>query len=103
MKNRRAHPRLMFELDEFVELPNEEKARILDISRGGACFLSVHEYQTGDIITAKTGNLTMTMEVLDARLMEVERDLGDFRYKTRCRHVGGDVLELEPFFEILSP
>ena len=92
----------MFQLKETAELPNEKRALIFDISKGGACFLSVNEYQTGDVITVKTGNLTMSMEVLESRLIEVDRDLGDFRYKTRCLHVGGDVMELEPFFEILS-
>ena len=102
MVNRRVHPRLTFELNEFVKIPNEKKVPILDISKGGVCILFLHEYQIGDNITVRIGNLTMTLEVLDSRLMEFERDLDDFRYKTRCRHVSGDVLEFEPFCEVLS-
>ena len=97
MDNRRVHPRIMFEQQEPAEPQNEKKAPILDISRGGACILFAREYQSGDNITIRIGNLTMTVEVLDSRLMEVERDLIDFRYKTRCRHVGGDVLDIETF------
>ena len=102
MDNRRAHTRLKLELKESAELPDERKAPIFDISKGGACFLSIQEYQPGDNITVKTGKMTMTMEVLECRLIEVERDLDDFRYRIRCRHVSGDVLEMEPFFEVIS-
>ena len=94
MDNRRAHTRLTFELNEFTKVPNEKKAPILDISKGGVCILFLHEYQIGDKITVRTGRMTMTMEVLDSQIMDVDRDLDDFRHKTRCRHVSGDVLEL---------
>ncbi len=58
-------------------------------------------FEFGSLISVKTGNLAMTMKVLECRLIEVDRDLGDFRYKVRCQHVAGDIFEAEPFFEVL--
>jgi hypothetical protein len=102
VNNRRVEPRIRFDLKETAKVEDDERVPIFDISKGGACFLSVQEYQVGDMITVSTGPLTMTMKVLESMLMEVDRDLGDFRYKVRCQHVGGDLFEAEPFFRVVA-
>ncbi len=101
MEDRRAHARIKLDLKESAEVQSEEKVPIFDISRGGACFLSVPEFEVGSLISVKSGNQTMTMKVLECRLIEVDRDLGDFRYKVRCQHVAGDIFEAEPVLEVL--
>lgn len=101
MEEKRAHSRITLDLKKSVEVQNEEKVPIFDISRGGACFLSIPEFEVGSLISVKSGNQTMTMKVLECRLIEVDRDLGDFRYKVRCQHMAGDVFEEKPFFEVL--
>lgn len=102
MENRRAHVRVKFDLKETMEVQDLDKVHIFDISEGGACFLSVPEFEVGSTFVAKTGNLTMTLKVMECTLMEVDRDLGDFRYKVRCQHVAGDVFKGGPFFEVVS-
>ncbi len=102
MDEQRAHRRVALDLKQTIDVQDDKKVPIFDISRGGACFLSVPEYEVGSSITVKTGTLTIIMEVLESRLMEVDRDLGDFRYKVRCKRTGGDVFDGGAFFEILA-
>jgi len=58
-------------------------------------------FEVGSLISVKTGNLAMTMKVLDCRLIEVARDFGVFITRSG-QHVTGDFFEAEPFFEVLS-
>ena len=100
MEDQRMHPRTNLDLKESADLESKEKAPIFDISKGGACFLSVPDFEVDSLISVKIGNLAMTMKVMECRLIEVERDLFDFRYKVRCMRVAGDIFKEEPFIEV---
>ena len=84
VKNRRAHPRVIFNLEKTLTIQQTKEAAIFDVSEGGASFLSVAKYEIGSEVTIGSGVLWIQARVLGCVELPQEGSV-DPKYKVRCQ------------------
>lgn len=82
--NRRAHPRVNFNLEKTLMIQQSMEVSIFDVSEGGASFLSNAKYETGSEVTIGSGVLWIQARVLECAELPQE-DSVDPKYKVRCQ------------------
>ena len=83
-KNRRAHPRVNFNLEKTLTIQHTMEASIFDVSEGGASFLSEAKYEIGSEVTIGSGVLWIQARVL-ACVELPQEDSVNPKYKVRCQ------------------
>lgn len=99
--NRRAHPRVNFNLEKSLIIQQTKEASIFDVSEGGASFLSDAKYEIGSEITVGTGVLWIQARILECLELSKEDSDGP-KFKVRCQFATVDGAAASAFFELVK-
>ena len=102
MDDRRANPRKPL-VEKLVEVQQERQVLFLNVSKGGASFLSDQKYKVGSYLSIKNNQISVDVKIMECIPVESDKGATDYKYKVRCKFDPENWLEEEAMFDIVWP
>ena len=102
MDDRRANPRKPL-VEKLVEVQQERQVLFLNVSKGGASFLSDQKYKVGSYLSIKNDQISVDVKIMECIPVESDKGATDYKYKVRCKFDPENWLEEEAMFDIVWP
>ena len=102
MDDRRANLRKRL-VEKSVDVQQERQVLLLDVSRGGASFLSDRKYKVGSTLPMKNEQINLEVKIMECIPVEPEKGATDYKYKVRCKFDPKNWVEEDAMFDLVWP
>ena len=102
MDDRRADLRRKL-VEKSVEVQQKRQVLLLNVSKGGARFLSVREYKVGSYLSMKNDQINVEVKIMECIPVESEKDVTDYKYQVRCKFDPENWVEEDAMFDLVWP
>ena len=102
MDERRANLRKNL-VEKSVEVQQEKQVLLLDVSKGGASFLSDRKYKVGSNLSMKNDQIHVKVKIMECIPVKSEKGATTYKYKVRCKFDPENWVEEDAMFDLVWP
>ena len=102
MDDRRANPRKPL-VEKLVKVQQERQVLFLNVSKGGASFLSDRKCKVGSYLSFKNDQISVDVKIMECIPVGSDKVATGYKYKVRCKFDPQNWVEEEAMFDIVWP